>query len=140
MVVIDERSNEPGVATPAGGKLGTANCYVLLRGVLGGILGGVTGFVLFQLLAHQGLYGMMIPGACIGLCAGLLARGRSLTLGVACALTAIGLSLFSEWYLFPFVKDKSFTFFLTHVHFLPPMKLLMMGLGVAFAFWLGQGR
>jgi hypothetical protein len=113
---------------------------VILRGVAGGVLGGVVGFFVFQWLARSNLYGMVIPGAAVGLGAGLAARGRSLMLGVICALGAIALSVFAEWALFPFVKDNSLSFFLAHVHELHPWKLIMMGIGGVLAFWLGQGR
>jgi hypothetical protein len=32
-------------------------------------------------------------------------------------------------------KDKSFTFFVAHLHQLPILKLIMIGLGGVFAFW-----
>src|SRR5438045_782112 len=117
-----------------------SSAFVLLRGVLGGIVGGAVGFFVFQWLARRGYYGMMIPGAAVGLGAGLAARTRSVPLGILCALAAIGLSLVAEWTVFPFIKDKSLSFFLTHVHQLRPMTMIMMGLGAVFAYWLGQGR
>ena len=116
------------------------SALVILRGVLGGVLGGVVGFFVFQWLARSNLYGMVIPGAAVGLGAGLAARGRSLVLGIICAVGAIGLSVFAEWSVFPFVKDTSLSFFLAHVHELHPWKLIMMGIGGVLAFWLGQGR
>jgi hypothetical protein len=113
---------------------------VMLRGVLGGTVGGAVGFLIFQWLARRGLYGMMIPGAMIGLGAGLAARGRSLSLGVLCAVAATALAVIAEWMIFPFVKDKSLSFFLAHLHELSASTLIMMGLGALFAFWFGQGR
>jgi hypothetical protein len=59
---------------------------------------------------------------------------------VLCCIGAIALSIVAEWLVFPFAKDGSFSFFLAHVHELPPVKLLMMAIGAALAFWLGQGR
>jgi hypothetical protein len=118
----------------------TGQVLVVVRGIIGGILGGVVGFFVFQWLARRGLYGMMIPGAGIGLGAGLAARGKSVLLGVICAAAAVGLSLVAEWAVFPFIKDKSLSFFLAHLYQLRPLTLIMMGLGSAFAFWLGQGR
>jgi hypothetical protein len=112
----------------------------LLRGLAGGVLGGTLGLLLFRWLAGHGFYGLIIPGALLGLGAGLAAGKRNLALGVICALSAIFLSLFAEWMLFPFVKDKSFEFFLANVHQLRPPTLLMTALGAALAFWLGQGR
>src|SRR5947208_3225286 len=79
--------------------------WVLLRGLAGGIVGAAVGFIVFQWLARRGLYGMMIPGATIGLGAGLAARGRSVALGIVCVVAAIGVSIVAEWHLFPFVKD-----------------------------------
>src|SRR5687768_15579378 len=40
-----------------------SHSVVVLRGVAGGVVGGVLGFFVFQWLARQGMYGMMIPGA-----------------------------------------------------------------------------
>jgi len=113
---------------------------VLLRGVAGAAVGGVVGYFVFRFLARQGLYGIMIPGALVGLGAGLAARGRSIVLGAICAVAAVGLAIYAEWSAFPFAKDQSFSFFLAHVHELRAVKLVMMGLGAAFAYWFGQGR
>jgi hypothetical protein len=113
---------------------------IILRGVLGAAIGGAIGYVVFRLLARNGYYGMLIPGGLLGLCAGLAARGRSQALGAGCAIAALALSIVAEWSLFPFVKDASLAYFVTHVHTLPTMKLIMMGFGVALAYWLGQGR
>jgi hypothetical protein len=126
------------VATAMRGTQGSL--AVLLRGVAGAIVGGAVGIFVFQLLARQGLYGIMIPGAILGLGAGLVARGRSIPLGVACALAALALAIFAEWTMFPFAKDKSLGFFIAHVHELPAMKLVMIGIGALFAFWFGVGR
>ena len=117
------RELKPANATPM------TSVLVIVRGIAGGVLGGVVGFFVFQWLARSGLYGMVIPGAAIGLGAGLAARGRSVVLGVICALGAVVLSIFAEWALFPFVKDNSLSFFLAHMHELHPWKLIMMGIG-----------
>jgi hypothetical protein len=113
---------------------------VLLRGVVGAVVGGAVGYFVFQWLARQGLYGMMIPGALLGLGAGLAARGRSITLGIVCAVAAVVLAAIAEWQMFPFVKDKSLSFFLAHLHQLRLSTLIMIGLGAVFAYWFGQGR
>jgi hypothetical protein len=91
-------------------------------------------------LAQHGMYGMMIPGAMIGLGAALAARGRSVLLGVICGAAAVALAILAEGVLFPFLKDKSFTFFLAHLHHLPTIKMIMIAVGAVIAFWLGQGR
>jgi hypothetical protein len=114
--------------------------WVLLRGIAGGIVGGAIGFYVFQWLVRRGLYGMMIPGAAIGLGAGLAARGRSGLLGVLCVVGAIVVAVIAEWYMFPFAKDESLSYFLTHLHHKAAIKLIMIAVGAAFAYWLGQGR
>ena len=113
---------------------------LLVRGILGGAIGGALGYIAFRWLAGAGLYGIMVPGALLGLGAGLAARGQSQVLGVVCGLAAIALTIFAEWSVFPFVKDRSLGFFLAHVHELPAVKLLVMGLGALAAYWFGQGR
>jgi hypothetical protein len=111
-----------------------------VRGFAGGAVGGILGFLLFWLMARQGLYSSMVPGILLGVGAGWTARRRSRALGVICLVSAIPLTLLSEWYLFPFVKDPSLAFFMTNVLQLPTIKLLMMALGIAGAYWFGQGR
>jgi hypothetical protein len=86
------------------------------------------------------MYGMMIPGALIGLGAALAAQGRSVLLGLICAAAAVAAAILIEWAVFPFIKDKSLSFFLAHLHQLRPMTMIMIGLGGVLAFWLGQGR
>jgi len=136
---VNDHPGEPSLA-PFVKPNWRVDVWVLLRGIAGGVLGGAIGFFVVRWLARQGMYGMMIPGAMIGLGAALTARGRSVVLGVICALAAVALAIFIEWALFPFVKDKSLSFFLEHLHLLRPMTMIMIGLGAAFAFWLGQGR
>src|SRR6185312_895481 len=99
------------------------------------------GYFLFHVLATRGAIGYAIPGALLGLGAGLSAGGRSWLLGIACAVAALGLTVYAEWAHFPFVKDTSLSFFVTHLHRLPllPMKAAITALGVACAYWLGQG-
>ena len=113
---------------------------VLLRGLGGAVLGAIAGYVVFRVLLRSNLYGIMIPGALLGLGASLAARGRHSILGIVCGIAAIPLAIWSEWSVMPFIPDKSFTFFLSHVHELPPLHLIMMALGAAAAYWFGQGR
>jgi hypothetical protein len=132
----------PTVPSPAlaTGPAPPNHALILLRGLAGAAIGGAIGYFLFRWLARNGFYGIMVPGALLGLGAGLTAGGRSQPLAILCALAALGLAIFAEWSAFPFVKDGSFSFFLAHVHQLPPIKLIMMGLGALCAYWFGQGR
>jgi hypothetical protein len=110
---------------------------ILLRGLAGAIAGGVAGYFLFWILLKNGLYSSMIPGALVGIGAGLAARGRSQVLGILCAIAAIPLAVWSEMRLLPFPNDSSLGFFLANV---PKLHLVMMGLGAAAAWWFGKGR
>ena len=113
---------------------------LLLRGVPAAIIGAHLGFLVFWWLVGQGFYGIMLIGAAAGLLAGLAARGKSQTLAVVCLVVALVVSIFAEWKLFPFVKDKSLAFFLTHLHHVMPVHLIFIGCGAAAAYWFGQGR
>jgi len=130
---------EAPAATPLATN-GVKHALDIFRGIFGAVVGGAIGYVVFRILAKNGLYGMIIPGALLGLGGGLAARSRSQTLGVLCAIAALLLSVIAEWSLFPFVKDGSLAYFVTHVHTLPAVKLIMMAIGVGLAYWLGQGR
>ncbi len=110
------------------------------RAAVGAVIGGVTGFFAFRLLASQGLYGLALPGAILGLTAGWMSNVRSVPIGICCGLLALCLCIFSEWSLFPFIKDNSFAYFIAHVHQLRFFKLVMIGIGAVFGFWFGMGR
>lgn len=107
-------------------------------GIVGAVIGGVLGFYTFRWLRGQGFYGLMIPGALIGLGCSLLAQHSSTTRGIACAVAAVGLGLFTEWYFWPFAADESLSYFLKSVGDLKPVTMLMIGVGAVFAFWLGR--
>ena len=46
-------------------------------GLIGAVVGGVLGYYTFQWIFYHGFYGMMIPGAFVGLGCGLLAQHPS---------------------------------------------------------------
>jgi len=116
------------------------NWLAFARGFAGAVVGAIAGYFLFYWLYKNGLYAIMVPGMLLGLAAGWAARGKSSTLGIVCAIAAVAVGIYSEWTIGPFKKDPSLPFFITHVHHLPVVKLLMMGLGAAAAYWFGQGR
>jgi hypothetical protein len=107
-------------------------------GVIGGIAGGIFGVVLFFWIAKQGFYALVLPGAAVGLGCGLLARHKSALRGVACAFAALGLGLYTEWRFEPFVADDRFRYLVVHFYELKPITLIMIGLGVALAYYLGK--
>jgi hypothetical protein len=110
----------------------------ILLSLVGAILGGVVGFYTVGWLSGQGFYGMIIPGALLGLGCSLFSPHTSMARGVFCAIAALSLSLFTEWWWYPFNADGSFSYFLNHVKDLPPVKFLMIGIGIAIAFWMGK--
>jgi hypothetical protein len=130
----------PPEVTPKYG--GAFDPLVIVRGIAGGVVGGVVGYLLFRWLLTQGFYALVLPGALLGLGAGLAARGQSLPLGIVCGAAALGLSIYAEWVHAPFKQDASFLYFVTHLHKLDGgvIKYVMMGLGTACAYWFGQGR
>ena len=88
------------------------------------------------------MYGHAIPGALLGLAAGLAARERSQLLGILCAVGAAALIVVAEWLRAPMLKDPSFIYFASHLGQMDnaSIKLVMMGLGALAAYWFGQGR
>jgi hypothetical protein len=111
-----------------------------LLGLAGAVGGGAIGFFIFVWLLSKGYYAMILPGAALGLAGGALIRCRSLVFGVVCGLLAVLLGIFTEWWTAPFREDKSFSYFLTHLHQLQSVTIIMIALGGICAFWFGQGR
>ncbi len=83
---------------------------------------------------------MVLPGALLGLGCGFLSGTQSNVIGIACGLLAVLLGVFIEWRFAPFVDDASFGYFMTHVHQLKSMTLIMIAAGGLFGFWFGKGR
>jgi len=84
--------------------------------LVGVAIGGAVGYFLFAWIARQGFYVGLVPGAFVGIGFSLACRRGSVVGGVLCGLLGIAAGLFPEWCVFPFVKDKSFLFFIAHVH------------------------
>jgi len=112
----------------------------ILLGFEGAGVGGLLGYFAFGWLARQGLYAVALPGALLGLGFGWLIGERSLPFSVVCGVAALGLGIFSEWSLMPFIADGGFGYFIVHLHLLPPIKLIMLSLGGILSFWFSLGR
>jgi hypothetical protein len=106
-------------------------------GLVGAVIGGTLGFYTFDWLRGQGYYGLMIPGAMLGLGCSLLAGHKSTIRGIVCGLAALGLGIYTEWRFFPFAADDSLSYFLRNMTSLKPVTLLMIGVGALIAFWIG---
>jgi hypothetical protein len=103
--------------------------------LLAAIVGAVVGYLAFRWIAQQGFYALILPGALVGIAAGL-GRSRSIPVYVACGVLALGVGLFAEWRFAPFGKDASLVYFLTHLHQLRPITWLMIAAGGVLGFAL----
>ena len=112
----------------------------LVVGLLGAAAGGILGYFAFLWIARQGFYALMLPGGLVGLGGGLLVRDRSPARAAICGVFALALGVFTEWRFAPFVKDESLGYFLSHLHDLAPITLLMILAGGVFGYWLSLGR
>jgi len=121
-------------------QVGRARMLGTTLGILGGAAGGAAGYFLFFWVVRQGIYAIILPGALMGIGCGLLSGRQSLYLGVACALSGLALGVFTEWRFAPFAADRSFSFFLLHLHHLPGIKLILLAFGGLVAFGMGMGR
>jgi len=76
----------------------------------------------------------------MGFVAGLCAGRRSTSLAFICGLAGLALGLFTEWRFAPFAADSSLSYFITHLHALKPVTMLMLALGAFFSYRLALGR
>ncbi len=49
------------------------------------------------------------------------------------------LGCFTEWRFAPFIADDSLTYFLTHLHNLKTLTLIMIVVGGLCGYWFGKG-
>jgi hypothetical protein len=109
-------------------------------GLVGAVAGAAIGYWGFFELAHQGFYGLILPGALLGLGCGALSGGKSNALGIVCGVLAALVGIFTEWRFAPFIVNESFAYFITHVHELKSMTLILIAAGGLFGYWFGRGR
>jgi len=110
-----------------------------ILGLVGAVAGGALGFYAFGWLLSHDIYAMVLPGSLVGIGCGLLARRSSWLRGLLCGLGGLALGLFCEWHYIPFVKDRSLEFFVTHMHKIPIISLIFIGLGGLVSAWFGRG-
>lgn len=109
-----------------------------LLGLIGAVGGGVLGYYIFLWILDQGFYGLMIPGALLGLGCGLLGLHASQVRGVLCGAAGLVLGLYAEWSYRTRVADVRFMDLVTHAYEKRPLTLIMLTLGACFAYWLGK--
>jgi hypothetical protein len=112
----------------------------MVLGLVGAAIGGGLGYLAFKWLASYNLYGLVLPGALLGLGAGLLSGRPSTIRGIICGVLAVLLGLLSEALVFPFVADNSLPYFASHLHQLKPPTWLMIAVGAIIAYWWGRER
>ncbi len=105
------------------------------RTLAGAAAGGAAGYFAFGWLVGQGFYALALPGVLLGLGGGFCALRPTRALAVICGVAAAGLGVVSEWRHFPFIADKSFVYFVTHLSNLRPLTWIMIALGTAAGAW-----
>ncbi|NJN05748.1 MAG: hypothetical protein HC814_04365 [Rhodobacteraceae bacterium] len=63
-------------------------------------------------------------------------RRGSLPLSIITGIAALVLGVLAEWRLAPFKTDSSLGYFLSHLHQLRPLTLIMIGIGAYVCFWM----
>jgi hypothetical protein len=89
----------------------------------GAIVGGLVGYFAFFWLLRHGYYALMLPGALVGIGAGVFRSASRLT-PLSCALIALALGYFTEWRFAGRVQD------------LPDLAVTMIALGTFAGFWV----
>lgn len=112
----------------------------VIRGLVGMIAGGVLGVYGFFWIVQQGFYAIILPGTLAGIGVRVLSPQRILWLSILCAVFALGLGLYTEWMFAPFTRDNGLIYFITHIHQLRPVTLILIPLGAAFGFWIADRR
>ena len=117
-----------------------ARIQSIALGVVGAALGGVVGCFVFFWAVRQGFYALVLPPALLGFGAGLSVRQRIQPFAIACGVAGLALGLFIQWKFERFVVDDSFSYFLTHLHQLRLMTLIMLALGTYLSYHFALGR
>jgi hypothetical protein len=104
---------------------------------LGAIVGALLGAILAYLAARAGFYAIILIGIATGYGATIAARRGGWIVAAIALVVALTASLYTEWYLYPFVADDSFTYLIQH---LPPFRLLVHAAGGAAAAYIASRR
>lgn len=106
-----------------------------ITGLAGAAIGGAVGFFITGWLARQGLYSVLVPGALIGI-GSLAGRFPNFIIPLLLSICSVALVYLTEWKYFPFAKDNSLSYFISHLSSLKPLTHVMALLGGVISFWL----
>jgi hypothetical protein len=109
-----------------------------MLGVCGAAVGGLIGALGYRWMLEYGYHALVLPGALLGLGAGIGAGTVSMWRGIIAAAAALVFSLLVEWRFRPFVADESLNYFVGHLGSLSPPTMLMLAAGCLVAFWTGR--
>ena len=111
----------------------------LSYGIAAAAVGGAIGHFAFVWIVGWGFYAPMLPGALLGLGFSFGYRQGTTAGAICCAITAVGLGLFSVGRVI--IHGGGLLYFLIHPHELTPVTLIMIGLGGLCAYWIvGSSR
>jgi hypothetical protein len=102
--------------------------------LMGAAAGGLVGYFGFLWIARQGFYALVLPGGLVGVGASLFPN-RSTAICTVCGVLALALGLLAEWQFAAFIQDGSWGYFITHVHQLRPITIIMIAAGGFIGFW-----
>lgn len=109
----------------------------LVLGTLGGCVGGAIGGLACQLLAENGLYGVALPGALVGLGFGLASRQRHIGLGFVSGSLGLLAGLLTQWKVYS--NEPSFLKLVGELKDYSVFTWIMLGVGTLMAFMFGTG-
>lgn len=112
----------------------------LIFGIIGAVVGAGLGWFAFDWLLGYGMYTMILPGAMVGIGAGLASRRECLKLGLITGVAALALGIFLEWKYMPLVADESLSYFLQNLVQINPIHLIMIFAGGFAGYYFGKGR
>jgi hypothetical protein len=107
-----------------------------LLGFVGALIGAMLGLLGYKYALTKGLYAIVLPGGLLGLGCGALARNRSFSRGLICAVAGLGLGFYTEWQ--SFWNKLSLVEFVQKIPSLDSLTLPLIGLGGLLAFWSGR--
>ena len=121
-------------------KKGSFPVMAIVKGIIGAVIGAAIGHFAIEWIVPQGLYPLPLPGALMGLGFGMGSRYPSLVCGIICGGIAFMQGCYYEWRFHPFIADESFSYFMSHLHQVIPINLILIILSGVLGFWFARSR